>query len=67
MAYFRAIATRESEASHELKTPKTEHEGTTSMSRSEAVTFKGTPLTLAGDAVAVGAPGPDFSLTYFED
>tara|TARA_B100000676_G_scaffold83170_1_gene83270 strand:+ start:1304 stop:1861 length:558 start_codon:yes stop_codon:yes gene_type:complete len=50
-----------------MKLPKKDHEGITSMSRSAAVTFKGTPLTLAGEAVAVGAPGPDFSLTYFED
>src|SRR5262245_52080928 len=36
------------------------------MSRSGAVTFKGAPLTLAGDAVAVGKPAPDFKLHYFE-
>jgi thiol peroxidase len=36
------------------------------MSRSGAVTFKGTPLTLAGEAVTVGQPAPDFTLHYFE-
>ena len=37
------------------------------MSRSGAVTFKGTPLTLAGDAVQVGQAAPDFTLHYFAD
>ena len=36
------------------------------MSRSGAVTFKGTPLTLAGSEVKVGSPAPDFKLHYFE-
>ena len=36
------------------------------MSRSGAVTFKGTPLTLAGEAVQVGKPAPDFKLCYYE-
>ncbi len=36
------------------------------MSRSGAVTFKGTPLTLAGNEVKVGSPAPDFKLHYFE-
>ena len=36
------------------------------MSRSGAVTFKGTPLTLAGEAVQVGKPAPDFTLAYYE-
>ena len=36
------------------------------MSRSGAVTFKGTPLTLAGEAVKVGQPAPDFTIHYFE-
>lgn len=36
------------------------------MSRSGAVTFKGTPLTLAGEAVQVGQPAPDFTIHYFE-
>jgi thiol peroxidase len=36
------------------------------MARSAAVTFKGTPMTLAGDAVKVGSPAPDFKLHYFE-
>mgnify|MGYP002624842577 CR=1 FL=1 len=37
------------------------------MSRSGAVTFKGTPLTLAGDEVKAGQPAPDFTLHYFQD
>lgn len=37
------------------------------MSRSGAVTFKGTPLTLAGEAVKVGDTAPDFKLHYFQD
>jgi thiol peroxidase len=37
------------------------------MSRSGAVTFKGTPLTLAGEAVKVGQQAPDFTLHYFAD
>ena len=37
------------------------------MSRSAAVTFKGTPLTLAGEAVQTGSPAPDFTLHYYED
>lgn len=37
------------------------------MSRSGAVTFKGNPLTLAGEAVAVGQQAPDFKLHYFDD
>lgn len=36
------------------------------MSRSGAVTFKGTPMTLTGDAVKPGQPAPDFTLHYFE-
>jgi thiol peroxidase len=36
------------------------------MGRSGAVTFKGTPLTLAGQEVKVGSPAPDFKLHYFE-
>lgn len=36
------------------------------MSRQGAVTFKGTPMTLAGEAVKVGQPAPDFTLHYFE-
>lgn len=35
------------------------------MSRTEAVTFKGTPLTLSGEAVQVGQPAPDFTLHTF--
>jgi len=37
------------------------------MSRSGAVTFKGNPLTLAGEEVQVGQSAPDFTLHYFED
>ncbi|MEM9659590.1 MAG: thiol peroxidase, partial [Planctomycetota bacterium] len=37
------------------------------MSRSGAITFKGTPLTLAGEEVAAGQPAPDFTLHYFQD
>ena len=33
------------------------------MSRPGAVTFKGTPLTLVGEAVKVGQPAPDFVTT----
>jgi thiol peroxidase len=36
------------------------------MARHGAVTFKGNPLTLAGEPVKVGQPAPDFSLHYFE-
>ena len=36
------------------------------MSRSGAVTFKGAPLTLAGNEVKVGQQAPDFKLHYFE-
>jgi thiol peroxidase len=36
------------------------------MSRPAAVTFKGTPMTLAGEAVQVGQAAPDFTLHYFE-
>lgn len=36
------------------------------MARSGAVTFKGNPMTLAGEAVKVGQPAPDCTLHYFE-
>jgi len=36
------------------------------MGRSGAVTFKGTPLTLAGSELKVGSQAPDFKLHYFE-
>ncbi len=36
------------------------------MARSGAVTFKGTPLTLAGNELKVGQQAPDFTLHYFE-
>ncbi len=37
------------------------------MSRAAAVTFKGNPLTLAGDAVEVGQAAPDFTLHFYQD
>lgn len=36
------------------------------MSRSGAVTFKGNPMTLSGEAVVVGQAAPEFKLHYFE-
>src|SRR5258707_12749809 len=36
------------------------------MSRPNAVTFKGTPMTLAGNEVKAGQPAPDFKVHYFE-
>ena len=36
------------------------------MARPGAVTFKGNPLTLAGEPVKVGQPAPDFTLHAFE-
>lgn len=36
------------------------------MARQGAVTFKGGPLTLAGEAVKVGQPAPAFTLHYFD-
>jgi thiol peroxidase len=36
------------------------------MARSGAVTFKGNPLTMVGEAVKVGQPAPDFTVHYFE-
>jgi thiol peroxidase len=36
------------------------------MSRSGAITFKGTPMTLAGEAISPGNPAPEFTLHYFE-
>jgi thiol peroxidase len=36
------------------------------MSRSGAVTFKGNPMTLAGNAVSVGQAAPDFKLHNFD-
>jgi thiol peroxidase len=35
------------------------------MSRHGAVTFKGSPLTLVGEAVQVGQPAPDFDLVFY--
>jgi thiol peroxidase len=36
------------------------------MSRSGVITFKGAPLTLAGNEVKRGQPAPDFKIHYFE-
>jgi len=36
------------------------------MSRSGVITFKGTPLTLAGNEVKRGQAAPDFKVHYFE-
>jgi thioredoxin-dependent peroxiredoxin len=36
------------------------------MARSGAITFKGNPMTLAGEAVKVGQPAPAFKLHYFD-
>jgi len=36
------------------------------MSRSGAITFKGAPMTLVGEAVNVGQDAPDFTCHYFE-
>ena len=36
------------------------------MSRQGAITFKGNPMTLAGEAVTAGQPAPDFALHAFE-
>ena len=43
------------------------HERYVTMPRSGAVTFKGNPLTLAGEEVQAGQPAPDFTLHAFED
>lgn len=37
------------------------------MSRANAVTFKGNPMTLAGEEIKVGDSAPDFTLHYFKD
>ena len=37
------------------------------MARAGAVTFKGTPMTLAGNEVKVGQAAPDFTVHYFEN
>ena len=36
------------------------------MTRPQAVTFKGTPLSLAGEEVRVGQAAPDFQVHYFD-
>lgn len=36
------------------------------MGRTGAVTFKGSPLTLAGEALSAGEVAPEFTLHYFE-
>ena len=37
------------------------------MSRPGAVTFKGNPMTLYGNALSVGQDAPNFTLHYFDD
>ncbi len=37
------------------------------MSRQGAITFKGNPMTLAGEAVAAGQAAPDFTVHAFEN
>ena len=37
------------------------------MSRSGAITFKGNPMTLAGEEVKAGSAAPDFTLHFFKD
>ena len=37
------------------------------MSRAAAVTFKGNPMTLAGEEVKVGQSAPEFALTYVDN
>lgn len=37
------------------------------MARAGAVTFKGNPMTLAGEAVQAGQPAPPFTLHFFAD
>ena len=37
------------------------------MARQGAITFKGNPLTLAGEAVTAGQAAPDFVIHAFED
>lgn len=37
------------------------------MSRAGAVTFKGNPMTLAGEALQAGDAAPDFQLHYYQD
>ncbi|MCA9245935.1 MAG: thiol peroxidase [Planctomycetales bacterium] len=37
------------------------------MSRTGVITFKGNPLTLAGNEVKAGDAAPDFTLHYFQD
>lgn len=36
------------------------------MGRSGVITFKGNPMTLAGEDIAVGSPAPEFKLHYAE-
>jgi thiol peroxidase len=37
------------------------------MSRSGVITFKGNPMTLAGNEVTSGQAAPDFTIHYFQD
>src|SRR6476646_7328079 len=41
-------------------------QGNPAMSRAGAVTFKGNPMTLAGNAVSVGQQAPSFKLHSFD-
>jgi len=36
------------------------------MARSDAITFKGTPMTLLGEELKAGMPAPEFLIHYFE-
>jgi thiol peroxidase len=51
-------------AARQIIVPSIQKEFT--MSRPGAVTFKGTPLTLAGEEVKTGQQAPDFTLHYFD-
>jgi thiol peroxidase len=42
-------------------------DGKKNMSRAAAVTFKGTPMTLAGEELKAGQQAPPFTLHYFQD
>ena len=37
------------------------------MARSNAITFKGNPMTLQGNELKVGAHAPDFAVHFFKD
>jgi thiol peroxidase len=40
---------------------------TASMARHGAITFKGNPMTLVGEAIVVGKPAPEFTLIYADN